>query len=135
MRRYLFKAIDRATRRVPTESTRRRRRPTGAPSCATRPYRPDEPNVLTGNGKHFTDRLFGPAAARHRSARPRSPCARLGIKRRLAPPMRPRTNGLVESFLGRLPDGCLDEPQFSNLRHGRDPITALTRRRNPSPFA
>ena len=61
--------------------------------------------MLTDNGKAFTDRLFG--------LRKRSPtgqhefallCAELGIEHRLTPPMRPRTNGMVERFNGRIED-------------------------------
>ena len=106
-RRYLFVAIDRATRRVlgriyPAQTAANARRflrdpDRAAPMKITR--------VLTDNGKAFTDRLFG--------LRKRSPtgqhefallCAELGIEHRLTPPMRPRTNGMVERFNGRVED-------------------------------
>jgi len=56
-------------------------------------------------GKEFTDRLFG--------LRRRAPtgnhdfdrlCTDLGIEHRLAPPMHPQTNGMVERFNGRIED-------------------------------
>lgn len=106
-RRYLFVAIDRATRWVfvriyPAQTAANARRflrdlERAAPMRITR--------VLTDNGKAFTDRLFG--------LRKRSPtgqhefdllCAELGIEHRLAPPMRPQTNGMVERFNGRIED-------------------------------
>lgn len=106
-RRYLFVAIDRATRWVfvriyPAKTAANARRflrdlERSAPMTITR--------VLTDNGKEFTDRLFG--------LRRRGPtgnhdfdrlCADLGIEHRLAPPMHPQTNGMVERFNGRIED-------------------------------
>ena len=61
--------------------------------------------VLTDNGKAFTDRLFG---LRKRAATGQHEfdllCAELGIEHRLAPPMHPQTNGMVERFNGRIED-------------------------------
>ena len=106
-RRYLFVAIDRATRWVfvriyPAKTAANARRflrdlDRAAPMKITR--------VLTDNGKEFTDRLFGlrrrPATGAHEFDRL---CADLGIEHRLAPPMRPQTNGMVERFNGRIED-------------------------------
>ena len=106
-RRYLFVAIDRATRWVfvriyPAKTAANARRflrdlERAAPMRITR--------VLTDNGKEFTDRLFGlrrrPATGTHDFDRL---CADLGIEHRLAPPMRPQTNGMVERFNGRIED-------------------------------
>lgn len=73
--------------------------------------------VLTDNGKEFTDRLFG--------LRRRAPtgnhdfdclCADLGIEHRLAPPMHPQTNGMVERFNGRIEDVL----QSHRFRSGED---------------
>jgi len=65
------------------------------------PKRPDFPD----NGKAFTDRLFG---LRKRAATGQHEfdllCAELGIEHRLAPPMRPQKNGMVERFNGRIED-------------------------------
>jgi transposase InsO family protein len=106
-RRYLFVAIDRATRWVfvriyPAQTAANARRflrdlERAAPMKIT--------CVLTDNGKAFTDRLFG--------LRKRSPtgqhefdllCAELGIEHRLTPSMRPQTNGMVERFNSRIED-------------------------------
>ena len=106
-RRYLFVAIDRATRWVfvriyPAQTAANARRflrdlQRTAPMKITR--------VLTDNGKAFTDRLFG---LRKRAATGQHEfdqlCAELGIEHRLAPPMRPQTNGMVERFNGRIED-------------------------------
>ena len=118
-RRYLFVAIDRATRWVfvriyPTQTAANARRflrdlDRAAPMRITR--------VLTDNGKEFTDRLFG--------LRRRAPtgnhefdrlCDDLGIEHRLAPPMRPQTNGMVERFNGRIEDIL----QSHRFRSGED---------------
>ncbi len=106
-RRYLFVAIDRATRWVfvriyPAKTAANARRflrdlERAAPMKIAR--------VLTDNGKEFTDRLFG---LRRRAATGNHDfdrlCAELGIEHRLAPPMRPQTNGMVERFNGRIED-------------------------------
>jgi len=106
-RRYLFVAIDRATRwvfvRIYTAKTAANARrflrdlDRAAPMKITR--------ILTDNGKEFTDRLFG---LRKRAATGNhefdSLCAELGIEHRLTPPMRPQTNGMVERFNGRIED-------------------------------
>ena len=73
--------------------------------------------VLTDNGKEFTDRLFG---LRKRAATGTHEfdclCADLGIEHRLAPPMRPQTNGMVERFKGRIEDVL----QSHRFRSGED---------------
>jgi len=106
-RRYFFVAIDRATRWVfvriyPAQTAANARRflrdlDRAAPMKITL--------VLTDNGKAFTDRLFG---LRKRAATGQHEfdllCAELGIEHRLAPPMRPQTNGMVERFNGRIED-------------------------------
>ena len=118
-RRYLFVAIDRATRwafvRIYTAKTAANARrflrdlARAAPMKITR--------VLTDNGKEFTDRLFGlrrrPATGAHEFDRL---CADLGIEHRLAPPMRPQTNGMVERFNGRIEDVL----QSHRFRSGED---------------
>lgn len=43
-------------------------------------------------------------------------CAELGIEHRLAPPMRPQTNGMVERFKGRIEDVL----QSHRFRSGED---------------
>jgi len=118
-RRYLFVAIDRATRwvfvRIYTAKTAAnasrflRDLERAAPMRITR--------VLTDNGKEFTDRLFGlrkrAATGNHDFDRL---CAKLGIEHRLAPPMHPQTNGMVERFNGRIEDVL----QSHHFRSGED---------------
>ena len=118
-RRYLFVAIDRATRWVfvrihPAKTAANARRflrdlERAAPMRITR--------VLTDNGKEFTDRLFGlrrrAATGNHEFDRL---CAEFGIEHRLARPMRPQTNGMVERFNGRIGDAL----RSHRFRSGED---------------
>jgi transposase InsO family protein len=106
-RRYLFVAIDRATRWVFVQIKKNK---TAASAKAflnavhkACPMRIQK--VLTDNGKEFTDRLF--------ASRARQPtgehefdqlCSSLGIEHRLTKPRTPRTNGMVERFNGRIAD-------------------------------
>lgn len=106
-RRYLFVAIDRATRWVfvriyPAKTAANAHRflrdlNRAASMKITR--------VLTDNGKELTDRLFGlrrrPATGSHDFNRL---CGDLGIEHRLSPSMRPRTKGMVARFKGRIED-------------------------------
>jgi len=104
-RRYLFVAIDRATRWVfvaihtdKTAASARRFLKALHSAC---PFRISK--LLTDNGKEFTDRLF---AARERKATGNHEfdqlCAELGIEHRLTAPRTPQTNGMVERFNGRI---------------------------------
>ncbi len=104
-RRYLFVAIDRATRWVyiaikPNKTAASARAFLSAlhKACPIKITR-----LLTDNGKEFTDRLFG--------SRDRQPtgahefdqlCTALGIEHRLTQPRTPQTNGMVERFNGRI---------------------------------
>ena len=104
-RRYLFVAIDRATRWVfiriftaKTAANARRFLRDLERSCPIRIR-----TILTDNGKEFTDRLFG---LRKRAATGEHEfdtlCAALEIEHRLTPPKSPQTNGMVERFNGRI---------------------------------
>ena len=102
--RYLFVAIDRATRWVfiriynnKTAANARRFLRDLERACPMRIR-----TILTDNGKEFTDRLFG--------LRKRAPsgkhefdklCAGLDIEHRLTPPRSPQTNGIAERFPSR----------------------------------
>ncbi len=104
-RRYLFVAIDRATRwvfirifKAKTAANARRFLRDLERACPMRIR-----TILTDNAKEFTDRLFG--------LRKRAPtgehefdklCADLDIDQRLTPPKSPQTNGMVERFNGRI---------------------------------
>ena len=119
-RRYLFVAIDRATRWVfiriyksRTAANARRFLRDLERACPMKIR-----TILTDNGKEFTDRLFG---LRKRAASGQHDfdqlCSDLGIEHRLAPPQHPQTNGpplgdckqspagqRVERFNGRISD-------------------------------
>ena len=104
-RRYVFVAIDRATRWVYIALTPRKT------AAAARAFLSALAKVaplhihrlLTDNGKAFTDRLFGKrakdASGEHEFDRL---CDSLGIEHRLTKPKSPQTNGRVERFNGRL---------------------------------
>lgn len=105
-RRYLFVAIDRATRWVylhiyndqsevsSTDFLRRLR--------AASPIKIVK--LLTDNGSQFTDRFTSKKnepSGKHVFDRE---CVLLGIEHRLIPPRHPQTNGMVERFNGRISD-------------------------------
>jgi transposase InsO family protein len=105
-RRYLFVAIDRATRWVyvalkPNRTALSAKAFLKAVIQAA-PFRIQK--CLTDNGSEFTDRFL---------TRTRQPsgthefdrlCAEQAIEHRLIPPGRPQTNGMVERFNGRIED-------------------------------
>lgn len=104
-RRYVFVAIDRATRWVLIAIEQHKTAASAKAFLAA--MRKAAPfhirTILTDNGKEFTDRLFG--------GRDRQPtgehefdqlCQSLGIEHRLTKPRTPQTNGMVERFNGRL---------------------------------
>jgi transposase InsO family protein/transposase-like protein len=106
-RRYLFVAIDRATRWVfvritnnKTAANARRFLRDLERACPMRIR-----TILTDNGKEFTDRLFGlrkrTATGKHEFDKM---CSELDIEHRLSPPQHPQTNGMVERFNGRIED-------------------------------
>ena len=125
-RRYLFVAIDRATRWVfirifnaKTAANARRFLRDLDRACPLRIR-----TILTDNGKEFTDRLFG---LRKRAATGAHEfdtlCETLGIEHRLTPPKSPQTNGMVERFNGRIEDVL----QSHHFRSSDDIETTLHR--------
>ena len=106
-RRYLFVAIDRATRWV-FVAIKSDKTAASARSFLKALHKACPINIvklLTDNGKEFTDRLF--------ASRERQPsgehefdrlCQQLGIEHRLTRPRTPKTNGMVERFNGRISD-------------------------------
>lgn len=106
-KRYLYVAIDRATRWVYLE-VRHSQSAEDARSFMRRlvekaPFKVEK--VLTDNGKSFTDR-FTRAGERQPSGRHPfdRECQAHGIQHRLIKPGRPQTNGMVERFNGRISD-------------------------------
>jgi transposase InsO family protein len=106
-RRYLFVAIDRATRWVFVQIKSNK---TAAHALAflkalhrACPIKISE--ILTDNGTEFTDRLF---ASREREPSGKhvfdQTCQELSIEHRLTKPRTPRTNGMVERFNGGIAD-------------------------------
>ena len=125
-RRYLFVAIDRATRwvfiRVFTAKTAANARRFLRDLQRACPMRIRM--ILTDNGKEFTDRLFG---LRKRAATGTHEfdklCTALNIKHRLTPPKSPQTNGMVERFNGRVEEVL----QSHHFRSGEELETTLHR--------
>ena len=104
-RKYLFVAVDRATRwahlEVRASKTAEEARSflknliNKAPFVISR--------ILTDNGKEFTDR-FCPTGEREPTGKHvfDQECAEHGIEHRLIKPKKPQTNGMVERFNGRI---------------------------------
>lgn len=105
-RRYLFVAIDRATRWVFLR-TYRDQTETSSVDFLRRLKRAAPmkiKTILTDNGSQFTDRFT--SAARRPSGQHvfDAECTSFGIDHRLCPPRHPQTNGMVERFNGRISD-------------------------------
>lgn len=106
-RRYLFVAIDRATRwvfvQIKNNKTAANAKAFLAAFHRACPIKIQK--ILTDNGKEFTDRLF---ATRARKATGNHVfdqlCTALDIEHRLTKPRTPQTNGMVERFNGRISD-------------------------------
>ena len=103
-RRYLFVAIDRATRWVYVEMKSRKN--AQAATAFLKAVRAKAPfrirKLLTDNDKAFTDRLHSKArqpTGEHVFDRL---CDQNGIEHRLSPVRHPQTNGMVERFNGRI---------------------------------
>jgi transposase InsO family protein len=105
-RRYLFVAIDRATRWVYLRTYRDQTETSS--SDFVRRLKQAAPMkislVLTDNGSRFTDRFTRQAGAPSGHHVFDRTCASLGLEHRLCPPRHPQTNGLVERFNGRIAD-------------------------------
>jgi transposase InsO family protein len=103
-RRYLFVAIDRATRWVylhiyadqtETSSTDFLRKVHQVAPMKIQ-------KILTDNGSQFTDRFTSQKKEPSGNHAFDQVCSQLGIEHRLSPPRHPQTNGMVERFNGRI---------------------------------
>ena len=127
-RRYLFVAIDRATRWVhlaiyndQTEASSThflRSLMKAAPMKITK--------ILTDNGSQFTDRFTTRTKAPTGQHLFDRECTTFGIEHRLSPPRHPQTNGMVERFNGRVAE-VIKQTRFKSsdelevtLRHYAD---------------
>ena len=116
--RYLFVAIDRASRWVYFEVHRTKEAKNAAAFLERlvkkAPFKITK--VLTDNGKEFTDRF---CATGERQATGRhlfdQTCQQHGIEHRLTPPRHPQTNGMVERFNGRIAE-LLKTTRFRNSK-------------------
>ena len=104
-RRYVFVAIDRATRWV-FIAIKSKKSAAAARSFLNALHKAAPfkiQTLLTDNGREFTDRAFGrrekDASGEHEFD---ALCQALGIEHRLTKPRHPQTNGMVERFNGRL---------------------------------
>lgn len=106
-RRYVFVAIDRASRwvylAVKPDKTARSAKRFLAAAVKAAPFTIQK--LLTDNGSEFTDRYLtgGERTPTGTHAFDRL-CQELGIEHRLTRPRHPQTNGMVERFNGRIAD-------------------------------
>ena len=107
-RRYLFVAIDRATRWVfiniyadQSENSSVDFLAKARAACPVKIVK-----LLTDNGSQFTDRFTAKGKNREPSGRHLFDrlCKQFDIEHRLIPPRHPQTNGMVERFNGRISD-------------------------------
>jgi transposase-like protein len=123
-RRYLFVAIDRATRWVffriyrtqsEVSSTDFLRR-----LIQVAPMKVQK--VLTDNGSQFTDRFTSKAKQPSGQHAFDQRCVERGIEHRLCPPRHPQTNGMVERFNGRISE-VIKQTRFASAHELETTLT------------
>ena len=104
-RKYLFVAIDRATRMVCVQLRESKTAKDAREflKFVTERFPFEIKKVLTDNGKEFTNKVFGYNAT-NKTHEFDDLCLSLGIEHRLTRVRRPQTNGMVERFNGRIAD-------------------------------
>ena len=115
-RRYLFVAIDRATRWVFIEIYGDQTESSSVDflAKARAAYPVTIIKRLTDNGSQFTDRFTAKGKSREPSAHLFDRlCKQFDIEHRLIPPRHPQTNGMVERFNGRISD-IVDQTRFGS---------------------
>ena len=128
-RRYLFAAIDRATRWVYVEVLKDKSA-NSAQGFLQRlikasPFKIN--TILTDNGKEFTDRFCATGKRKPTGTHLFDKlCARHGIDHRLIKPRHPQTNGMVERFNGRISE-VLATTRFDSAQSLEQTITRYVR--------
>jgi len=114
-RRYLFVAIDRATRWVFLR-TYRDQTERSSVDFLRRVHKATPFNItklLTNNGTQFTDRFTSKDKQPTGKHVFDKQCQALNIEHRLAPPRHPQTNGMVERFNGRVSE-VVEQTRFAS---------------------
>ena len=128
-RKYLFVAIDRATRwvyfEIRADKSARSAQAFLANLVAKAPFHVK--TVLTDNGKEFTDRF---SCKGERTPTGNHPfdreCKTHYIEHRLIRPRHPQTNGMVERFNGRIAE-IMGQTTFTSAAHLKDTLTDYCR--------
>ena len=122
-RRYLFVAIDRATRWVFMRIYRDQSNKSSADFL--RRLRRAAPmkikTILTDNGSQFTDRFTGATKSSTGKHEFYLVCKAFGIEHRLIPPRHPQTNGMVERFNGRISE-IVNQTRFASAAELEDTL-------------
>ena len=122
--KYLFVAIDRATRWVFLKITASKSANTAQrflkDLIAKAPFKVTK--VLTDNGKEFTDRFCATGERKPTGKHPFDQvCSEHNIDHRLIRPRRPQTNGMVERFNGRIKE-VVNQTRFQSSMELRDTL-------------
>jgi transposase InsO family protein len=130
-RRYLFVAIDRATRWVHigiyADQTEASAVHFLEQLHATAPMKINK--LLTDNGSQFTDRFTSKARAATGRHKFDVRCKALGIEHRLSPPRHPQTNGMVERFNARVGE-VVAQTRFASAKELADTLHNYVRAYN-----
>jgi len=122
--KYLFVAIDRATRwvflKVTTSKSANTARRFMEDLIKYAPFKVAK--VLTDNSKEFTDRFCATSERKPTGKHPfDKACAEYDVEHRLIRPRRPQTNGMVERFNGRIQED-VRQTRFLSARELRDTL-------------